>query len=106
LGTITLIHVKIFKVNIYSHSRSDSFWVSWEQGRLSNVVEVAVKLNNSLKTETSATVSWGSVFKCINIILNGINWDVEKLGSLSKHFRIVDSLGTTCDFFSSHEEII
>lgn len=69
-------------------------------------MKVAIEFDDSLKTETSTTVSWSTIFKGIDVVLDGVNWDLPELGSLDKHFWIVDSLGTTCDFFTSHEEIV
>ena len=47
-----------------------------------------------------------SILKGINVLLDGLNWDLVGLSSFSQEFWFVDPLGTTGDLFTSHEEII
>ena len=47
-----------------------------------------------------------AILERVNIVLECFNRDVEVLGSLVKHFRDVDSLGSRSNFLSSHEEVV
>lgn len=51
-------------------------------------------------------MGWGTILECINIVLNGFYWNIMCLCSFSKEFWVMDSLGTTGDFLTSHEEIV
>lgn len=69
-------------------------------------MQVAVESDNSLKSESGTTMSVGSVFEGVNVVLNSGNWDSKEVGSFNKHFCVVNSLSSTCNFFTSHEEIV
>jgi len=69
-------------------------------------VQIAVELDNSLKAESCSSMSWGTVLEGLNIVGDSMNWDFKMLGSLCEHFWVMNSLGSSGNLFSSHEEIV
>jgi hypothetical protein len=51
-------------------------------------------------------MGWCSILEGINVLLDGLNWDLVMLSSLGKELWVMDSLGSTGDLFSSHEEVV
>ena len=83
-----------------------SLGVSWEHGCLANVVESAEELNDTFHAKTSASMSRCAILECVDVVLDGLDGDSHRLGSLSEHGRVVHSLGTGCDLLTAHEEVI
>jgi len=69
-------------------------------------VQVAVEFDDSFETESGATMGWSTVLESIDVVLNCVDWDIPEFGSFNQHFWVVDSLSSTGDFFTSHEEIV
>lgn len=86
--------------------RSDSLGISREQSTLSNVTQSAVEHDDSFETDTDTTVGVSTVFERFDVIFNGIDLNAAFSSSLGQEFRIVNSLSTTGNFFTSHEEIV
>jgi len=47
-----------------------------------------------------------TIFECLNIVLDGVNWDIEMFSSLCEHHWVMDTLSSRSDLFSSHEKVI
>ena len=75
-------------------SWSESLGVSGEQRALSNISDTAVELDDTLETNTAATMGRGSILERVNVFLDGRNGDLVCSGSLSEELGVVDTLGT------------
>ena len=95
---------KILKLQ--SHSGRQPHWVSWEEGGLADVLQVAEEFHDSFETEASSSVVGGSIFERFDVALNRLWLDAFLYGLLCKQLWFVDSLCTGCDFLTSHEEIV
>jgi len=80
--------------------------VSWEKTCVSNVVEIAVQENDSLKTDTTSTMRISTICHGINVILEKVRVEPTFDDSLGERSRIVVSLSTRSNLLPSHEEII
>jgi len=87
-------------------SWGDSLWISGEERSVSDVLKTAEQHDDSFKTNSSTTVWVSSVFEAVNVVFNSFRVNSLGNGSFSEDDWVVDSLGTTEDFFSSHEEIV
>lgn len=97
---------KLFELEYLNRSWAKSFWVSWEEGTFSDVSDTTVKLNYSFKTNTATTMGRSSILERINIFLDSVRRNVMGKGSFLEEFWFVDSLSTTSNLLTSHEEII
>lgn len=68
--------------------------VSWEKGSLSNVVEIAVKFNDALKSETSASMCGCTILESVDVVLDCLHWDAHFGCTLSKEDWVMDALGS------------
>lgn len=87
-------------------SRSESLGVSGEQRALSDVSDTAVELDDTLKTNTTATVRRAAILECVDVLLDCSNRNLVMGGTLSQELRFVNSLSSRCNLFTSHEEIV
>ena len=94
------------RTNLYCISRFNSLWISWEQRGLSDVVQVAIELHDSLETEASTTMCRRTIFEGVNVVLDRGHWYAEVLGTFGQHFWVVNTLSATGDLLAPHEEVI
>ena len=69
-------------------------------------MQAAEELDNTLEAEACSSVCRGTILEGFDVVFDGLNRNAEGLGSFSQHNWVVDSLSTTRDFFSAHEEVI
>ena len=93
-------------LNLNCISRFNSLWISWEQRGLSDIVQVAIELHDSLETEASATMCRCTILEGVNVVLDRGHWYAEVFGTLGQHFWFVNTLSTTSDLLAPHEEVI
>ena len=79
---------------LISFSWGKSVGVSGEETGVSNVVEVAVKENYSLETDTTSTMRISTVCHGINVVLEKTGVKSTFNDSLGERSRIVVSLST------------
>ena len=87
-------------------SRFQSLGVSREETAFSDVSDTAVELDYTLETNTAATMGRSSILEGIDVILDGCQRDLVNGCTLSQELGVVDTLSTTGDLLTSHEEII
>lgn len=91
---------------LHNLSRCYSFGVSREQGTVSNVFKTTIQHHNSLQSNTSSTMRESSIPKAVDIVLNCLRYDSTFNSSFFENFWVMNSLSSTQNLFSSHEEII
>lgn len=68
--------------------------VSGEEAGVSNIIEVAVKENDSLETDSTSTVRISTVSHGINVVLEKVRVKSTFDDSLGERSRVVVSLST------------
>ena len=87
-------------------SRSEPLRISGEERGLTDVMKPTKELNNSFQSEACSSMRRGTILKRVDIILELLNRDAIGLSSLCQHSCVVNTLRTTGNLLTSHEEII
>lgn len=72
----------------------ESLGVSGEHRCLADVLKTTEELHDTLETETSTGVARCTVLESIDVVLEGLDGDALRGGSLGKHRWVVHTLRT------------
>lgn len=86
--------------------REKTLGVTGEQGNATNVAQVEVEENDTLQSDSSASVWWGTHAEGIDVVLDRLWVDLVLLGALDQKFSIVDTLSSRKNLLTTHEEIV
>ena len=106
-GSIEIeIDIFIIQFDDESCSGGDTFGVTREQTWVTDILEVAVEHDHSLKSDTSSTMRVGSVPEAVDVVFQGDGVKPLSNGSLFHKLWVVNSLSSWEDLFTSHEEVV
>ena len=86
--------------------RSESVGISREHRGLPDVVESQVKHSDSLQTNTTPTVRRSTIGEGLNIAFYGGHVQTARFCSLRQKVWVVNTLSSTGNLFTSHEEVV
>jgi len=88
------------------HLRRDAVGVAREERHATNVTQVKVKEDDTLQTDSSTSVWWGTHAEGINVVLDCSGIDIMSLATLDQKVGVVDTLSSRQDLLTTHEEIV
>ena len=69
-------------------------------------MKAAEELNDTLETEASSSMRRCTILESIDVVFDLLDWNSAGLSSLCQHLRVVNTLRSTGDLFTSHEEVV
>lgn len=86
--------------------REETLGVAREHGNATNVAQVEVEENDTLQSDSSASVWWGAHAEGIDVMLDRLGVDLVLLGALDQKLGIVDTLSSRKNLLTTHEEVV
>jgi len=80
--------------------------ITWEHGGLTDVPQTQIQHENSLQSDTTASVGWTSVAERIDVRADRLQVNLVVTRSFRQKLRIVDSLSTGEDFLTAHKHVV
>jgi len=84
----------------------DTLGISREHAGIANISQIAEQHDHTFQADTTSTVRVRTVAEAFDVIFNSHWVNAAFHGTFLQHLRIMDSLSTRGDFFTTHEEVI